>query len=84
MDTYLGFKLIVSPAAVSLVWNWPIGQRSKRLVKKMTKLRGPQVTSTPTSMRLGMSLIVHPEIYAELKRKSEHVAATTKYGAFQW
>lgn len=83
MDTYLGYKLIVCPAAV--FWNWPAKHRSKRLVKKMTKLRGPQVTSTPISIRLGMSLIVHPEIYAELKRKSEHAAATpTKYGAFPW
>lgn len=75
MDTYAGLKVIVSAAALTIIRNWPDKRRSKRLIKKMTKKYGPEVTSSPTSYQMGNTLIVHPVLYAELKRRSADTGA---------
>lgn len=65
---YNGLKIIVSQNAMQLLYNWPDKPRSKRMIKKMTKRLGPQIYFKPTSYLMGDSLIVHPDILAELRR----------------
>ena len=47
--------------------HWPIRKRSKRLIKKLTKLRGPQFFDEPAAFQTPFGLVVHPAIYAQLK-----------------
>ena len=63
-----GMKLIVSQNATERTGpHWPIKKRSKRLIKKLTKLRGPQFFDKPAAFHTPFGLVVHPAIYAQLK-----------------
>lgn len=73
MNMLLGMKIIVSQHATELVTNWPEKRRSKRLVKKMTKKRGPQFSVKPTAYQVGGTMIVHPSILAALRAKAKEV-----------
>lgn len=65
-----GHKIIVSVNATERAERWPVKRRSKRLHKKLTKLRGPQFYDKPAAFLIPLGLIVHPEIYAEMKRQA--------------
>ena len=69
-NAFAGMKVTVSLNATERVLRWPEKRRSKRLIKKMTKRLGPQVWMKPAAFQTPMGLVVHPEIYAELKRRS--------------
>ena len=64
----MGSEFVVSGKAVKRVEHWPDAKRSRRLQKKMTKLRGPQYTEEPAAYRMADGrMIVHPKIYAAIK-----------------
>lgn len=65
-----GTKIIVSVNATERAERWPVKRRSKRLHKKLTKLLGPQFYEKPAVFQTPFGLVVHPEIYAELKRQA--------------
>ena len=65
-----GTKIIVSVNATERAECWPVKRRSKRLHKKLTKLRGPQFYDKPGAIQTPFGLVVHPEVYAELKRQA--------------
>lgn len=65
-----GVNITVSIHAVERKENWPNKRRSKRLIKKLTKLRGPQITYAPCAFKTPLGLVVHPTIYAQLKERS--------------
>lgn len=60
-------KVTVSLNATEPYENWPSKKRSRRLIKKMTKKRGPQIMYRPAAFQTPFGLIVHPEIYAKLR-----------------
>ncbi|MEH7827625.1 hypothetical protein [Gemmobacter denitrificans] len=62
-------KIIISKHATKQIENWPNKPRSRRLVKKLTKLRGPQITYKPCAIRTAMGLIVQPAIYDQLRKE---------------
>jgi hypothetical protein len=64
-------KIIVSIVATQRAERWPVKRRSNRLHKKLTKLRGPQFYDKPGAIQTPSGLVVHPEIYAELKRQAK-------------
>jgi hypothetical protein len=69
--TFGGLNVTVSIHATERVGpHWPVKPRSKRLHKKMEKKRGPQFTVKPAAFNTPLGLVVHPEIYAELKRRT--------------
>lgn len=71
INALLGVKVVVSRNATKLVYHWPDKKRSRRLVKKMTKRLGPQVSVEPAAYTMADGrMVVHPEIYAELKRRT--------------
>jgi hypothetical protein len=64
----MGIDFVVSCRAMKRVEHWPSAKRSRRLQKKMTKLRGPQYTEEPAVYRMADGrMIIHPKIYAQLK-----------------
>lgn len=65
--TYMGLKIYVNSAMTLDVFRWPITNRSKRLIKKMTKKYGEQVWKKPVVARTPQGLYIHPEIYARLR-----------------
>ena len=66
-----GIQFVVSQHATKLVYHWPNKKRSPRLVKKLTKLRGPQVTIEPCAYRMADGrMVVHPKIYSEIRKQS--------------
>jgi hypothetical protein len=70
MGTFNGLQIIISANAQKVTWNWPDKKRSKRLIKKLTRLRGPQITTEPQAYRMGGKLIIHPDLYQALKQRS--------------
>jgi len=64
-----GMKVTVSTAATKEVIRWPVKKRSRRLHKKMTARLGQQIVREPCALTTPFGLIVHPEIYAALKRE---------------
>ena len=72
-DTF-GMKVIVNNGATETKWLWPARYpqgplRSARLWKKLTKRLGPASKRAPCAYQMGNTLIVHPEIYAQMKDK---------------
>lgn len=68
---FAGIKVIVSPYATTEVRHWPQKKRSKRLIKKLTKLRGPEITQEPGYFMMGPDMMVmHPEAYKYLKEST--------------
>lgn len=65
----LGMEIIVSPACVEVVENWPKKRRSRRLEKKLIKKLGPQSVLRPSVFLLQGKMIVHPEIYEKIKER---------------
>jgi hypothetical protein len=71
MNTFMGIKIVVSHNATKLVYNWPEKKRSRRLIKKMTKRLGPQVTIEPAAYTMADGrMCVHPAVYDSLRRQS--------------
>lgn len=68
---YNGVKLIVSVHATEEAWRWPKKKRSRRLVKKMTKKYGPQIYRKPCMYMTPFGLVMHPDIYRQMKNKME-------------
>jgi len=65
-----GVNISVSQHSTKEQINWPIKKRSRRLHKKMTKRLGPQITRVPCAFMTTTGMIVHPDIYAQLKREA--------------
>lgn len=71
ISMYAGVSVVISQHATKQVYNWPNKPRSRRLIKKLTKLRGPQVTYEPAAYRMADGrMVVHPAIYAQMKQQS--------------
>lgn len=63
-----GVHITVSRHAVQRTENWPVKRRSRRLHKKLTKLRGPQFTDEPCIIRMPSGdIIMHPSFYHKLR-----------------
>jgi hypothetical protein len=67
-----GMKVLVSTTATEVKWIWPAQHRpgllrSRRLMKKLTKRLGPASKRVPCAYKMGNTLVVHPEIYAQMK-----------------
>ena len=70
---FQGVPFVVSPHATKQVHHWPEKKRSRRLVKKLTKLRGPQVTIEPAAYQMADGrMVMHPTIYARLRQQSDN------------
>jgi hypothetical protein len=67
LRSFGGINVTVSLNATKRVENWPNKKRSRRLVKKMTKKRGPQITYEPAAFETPFGFVVHPDIYAKMK-----------------
>ena len=81
--TYGGMQIVVSGNATKLVYHWPEKKRSRRLIKKLTKLRGPQVTTEPAAYTMADGrMVVHPAIYQKLRL--ELASASTQERLFPW
>jgi hypothetical protein len=71
MNSFMGVNIVVSQHATKLVYHWPEKKRSRRLIKKLTKLRGPQITTEPASYVMADGrMVVHPSILDALKKQS--------------
>ena len=68
ISAFGGMPITVSLNATQRVQNWPDKKRSKRLIKKLTKRLGPQFFDKPAAFKTPMGLVVHPEIYKQLKK----------------
>lgn len=68
MNTFMGAQISVSIHATKMVENWQVKKRSKRLLKKLTKLRGPQFTREPCATRTPFGWIVHPEVMDQMRK----------------
>lgn len=68
----LGVKITVSEHATQEAINWPVKKRSRRLHKKLTKKRGPQITRKPCALQTPWGLVVHPTIYTALIAEASH------------
>lgn len=77
LSTFGGVNVTISPHAVQRRENWPIKRRSKRLYKKLTKKRGPQFTEVPCAFQTPMGLVVHPEVWAQMRAQSAPIARPT-------
>ena len=67
----IGIDFVVSGRAVKRTEHWPNVKRSRRLQKKMTKLRGPQYTKEPATYRMADGrMIIHPAIYKALQESN--------------
>ena len=72
MQHFMGLKIVVSQHATKLTYHWPDKKRSRRLIKKMTKRLGPQVTMEPCAYQMADGrMVVHPSIYAKMRARSE-------------
>lgn len=72
LGMYASVPFVISQHATKMVYHWPDKQRSRRLIKKLTKLRGPQVTVEPAAYRMADGrMVVHPVIYAQMKQQSQ-------------
>ena len=72
MNSFAGMQSVISQHATKLVYHWPEKKRSRRLIKKLTKLRGPQVTTEPASYIMADGrMVVHPSIFDALKKPSK-------------
>lgn len=69
MNTFMGVPISVSIHATKMVENWPFKKRSKRLHKKLTKLRGPQFSREPCAMITPDGWVVHPAIMNSFRRE---------------
>jgi hypothetical protein len=70
---FQGVPFVVSQHATKTVFHWPDKERSRRLIKKLTKLRGPQVTYEPAAYQMADGrMVMHPTIYARLLQQSDH------------
>lgn len=63
----LGMRIHVSKTCVEVRENWPAKKRSRRLEKKLTKRLGPRVEHVPAAYVFKGVLVVHPEIYQQMK-----------------
>jgi len=80
MQTYAGIPFVVSQHATKTVFHWPDKERSRRLIKKLTKLRGPQVTYEPAAYQMPDGrMVMHPDIYARLQKQSHDAQAPPRY-----
>ena len=69
MLSLIGVQMAVSPHATQVVYNWPDKKRSRRLIKKLTKLRGPQITTKPCAYRMADGrMVIHPSLFAALQK----------------
>ena len=67
----MGVAFVVSNNATKLVYHWPNKKRSRRLIKKLTKLRGPQITREPCAYQMADGrMVIHPAIYTQLRKHS--------------
>lgn len=73
MIRYRGVEFVVSHHATKLVYHWPDKKRSRRLVKKLTRLRGPQVTCEPCAYLMADGrMAIHPVVYSKLRQQSDN------------
>lgn len=75
MNIFMGIKIATSPHATRTIYNWPIKARSKRLIKKLTKLRGQQVSVVPTAYQIAATLELAKELECGLLRQNTDQAA---------
>ena len=70
ISTFGGVKLVISSNAMQRVINWPVKPRSRRLHKKLTKIRGQQFTDKPGAwMMADGRMICHPKLYDAMKAR---------------
>jgi len=68
----MGIDFVVSGRAVKRVEHWPAAKRSRRLQKKLNKLRGPQYTEEPAAYRMADGrMIIHPALFKALKDQAQ-------------
>lgn len=68
---FSGLRLIVSENALEKTdeRTFPLSRnRSRRIHKKLVKRFGGEFRQVPAVFRMGNSLIMHPAMYAELKK----------------
>jgi len=79
MAKFMGMNVVVSGHATKLTYHWPIKTRSRRLIKKMTKRRGPQITTEPCAYQMADGrMIVHPSIYRQMLDRSYAAKGATE------
>ena len=71
IGSFSGVSITVSANATERVLRWPEKKRSRRLHKKLTKRLGPQVWNKPVAFRTPMGIVMHPDLYEELKRRKQ-------------
>jgi len=72
ISRFNGIELVISGNAMQRVINWPEKVRSRRLHKKLTKKRGPQITEKPGAWMLADGrMIVHPKLYKQITDNNE-------------
>lgn len=82
MNTFFGQRFTISEHATKRVEHWPVKPRSKRLHKKLTKLRGPQFTEEPCVFTSPFGIVVHTKIADALRARAVPAAlAFLKGGA---
>ena len=68
LNSFMGVRVIITPHATRKVWHWPDKKRSRRLIKKLTKLRGPQVTIEPAAYVMADGrMAMHPHLAHRLR-----------------
>ncbi len=75
-DTLFGLKIVVSTEAYTLTPDASLARSPARAKRRIAsgKRKALPLRRTPTSIRYGNSLIVHPDIYARLKELPERVS----------
>lgn len=67
-STYSGLRLVISPRLTKEVPRFPDKRWTKRRRRRVVGKYGSWTYHKPDAMIVGGSLLVHPAIYAELKR----------------
>ena len=71
IGSFSGVNITVSVNATERVLRWPEKKRSRRLHKKLTKRLGPQVWNKPAAFQMPMGIVMHPDLYAEIKQRTQ-------------
>lgn len=70
MNRFNGLNIQVSPRATKEIVLFPDKPRTKRRMRRLIGKYGRDRKHVPTSYRIGQTLVFHPVIYADLKRRA--------------
>lgn len=82
INSFMGLKITVSPHATELIRLFPDAKRTKRGRRRLLAKYGKRFPGLqrriPCALKTPFGLVVHPDIYAELKRRTTTAASGSR------